>query len=123
MNRWIASFGILSAALLLEGAAGTQDIIDRENPAIRYAETTPNDPISRLQRRIDRGEVKLKFEMEHGYLRSLLHELRIPVASQILVFSKTSAGKDRISPETPRAIYFNDRAYVGLEQGGKAIEV
>ena len=41
-------------------------------------------------------------------LAELLEKLEVPVESQVLVFSKTSAQNSRIAPETPRAIYFSD---------------
>jgi hypothetical protein len=40
----------------------------------------------------------------------------------MLVFSKTSFQRERISPNTPRAIYFNDGVYVGWVQGGSVLE-
>jgi len=79
--------------------------------------------VARLQKRLDSGEAKLKFEDAHGYLRSVLELLEIPVSSQMLVFSKTSFQRDRISPETPRAVYFNDSVYVGSVQLGEVVEV
>src|SRR6185436_18850866 len=77
------------------------------------AGTTLTDPISLLNRRIERGEVKLRYTPERGCLPSLLKELGIPVSSQMLVFSKTSLQIDKISSTTPRAVYFNDDVYVG----------
>src|SRR5690606_29845754 len=41
-----------------------------------------------------------------------------PVESQLLVFSKTSLQRRRISPERPRALYFSDTVYVGWVPGG-----
>lgn len=81
------------------------------------------DPVARLQRRIDCGEVKLTRDDDWGYLKSVLRELRVPADSQALVFSKTSFQSQRISPQTPRAIYFNDDLYIGWVQGGDVIEV
>ena len=49
--------------------------------------------------------------------------LEIPVSSQTLVFSKTSFQYRKISPQTPRALYFNDDVYVGKVHDGKAIEI
>jgi hypothetical protein len=68
-------------------------------------------------------QVKLEFEKDHGYLISLLKALKIPVSSQTLVFSKTSLQSERISPKTPRAIYFNDDVYVAWVQGKGLIEI
>ena len=51
-------------------------------------------------------------------MRAVLQQLKIPESSQTLVFSKTSAQKDRIAPWNPRALYFNDECYVGWVPGG-----
>jgi hypothetical protein len=96
---------------------------DGEDAGIRYAQATPNDAISRLQSRIDSGEVTLAYDRVRGYLPAVLKALQIPVSSQMLVFSRTSVQKELISPQTPRALYFNDRAYVGYVPGGKTLEV
>ena len=42
----------------------------------------------------------------------------MPVASQVVVFSKTSLQRGRIRPDHPRVIYFSDTAYVGWVPGG-----
>src|SRR5690606_15524431 len=47
---------------------------------------------------------------------------QVPEESQVLVFSKTSKQNDRISPQTPRAIYFNEEVYIGYTLGG-AVEL
>jgi hypothetical protein len=82
-----------------------------------------SDPIGELQQKIKSGQAKLEFEKDHGYLVSLLKALKVPVSSQTLVFSKTSLQSERISPKTPRAIYFNDDVYVAWVQGSGLIEV
>jgi hypothetical protein len=56
-------------------------------------------------------------------LKALLRELRVPPSSQVLVFSKTSFQPARISPRTPRAIYFSDEVYVGWVQNSETLEV
>ncbi len=81
------------------------------------------DPIARLQQRIDSGEVKLEYRPGQGYLASLLAAFDIPVSSQMLVFSKTSAQFRLINPRSPRALYFNDDVYVGFVRGGPFLEV
>lgn len=80
------------------------------------------DPVALLQKRIDSGEVKLAYEPKHGYLKSVLEDLSIPIDSQTLVFSKTSFQYKKISPEYPRALYFNDDVYIGQVHDGKVIE-
>jgi hypothetical protein len=84
-----------------------------EHPAVAYSAGTPNDPAGRLAQRLANGAERLEFEPEHGYLISVLNKLNIPVASQSLVFSKTSLQAERISPRRPRALFFNDDVYVG----------
>src|SRR5262245_20626876 len=37
------------------------------------------DPVALLQKRLERREIELKFEPRHGYLRSVLSQLGIPV--------------------------------------------
>lgn len=82
------------------------------------------DPIQRLQQRIDRGEVELRFDPGgKGWLLSLLEAFDIPLSSQTLVFSKTSAQFRLIRPESPRALYFNDDVYVGWVRGGPILEI
>lgn len=94
-----------------------------ESPAIGYDKAGTNDPVARLQQRMDRGEVKLEYSETDGYLSSVLRLLNVPVSSQGLVFSKTSFQLFRISPQNPRAIYFNDDVYVGFVRGGDFVEV
>ena len=41
----------------------------------------------------------------------------------MLVFSKTSFQRERISPQTPRALYFNEDVYVGFIPGAPLMEI
>ena len=97
--------------------------LDFEREPISYSDTEPTDRVFQLGQRLATGEVTVNWTPEHSYLRSLLSELEIPVSSQTLVFSKTSLQVGRISPKTPRAIYFNDDSYVGWVQHGDLIEI
>ncbi|MBI4885488.1 MAG: hypothetical protein HY824_00175 [Acidobacteria bacterium] len=96
---------------------------DAGNDAIRYRTGIPSDAVARLQRRIDAGTTELQFDAKGGYLDSVLQELKIPVSSQTLVFSKTSGQRELISPARPRALYFHHDVYVGWVQGGRALEI
>ena len=116
-----AALALAFAAVAAVRGAAQQSAAQRRLAA--YEAATPNDPIARLQRRIDAGEVKLSFDVTWGYLPSLLAALNIPTSSQTLVFSKTSFQLDRISPWGPRAIYFNDETYVGWVRRGGVLEV
>ncbi|HZK81768.1 MAG TPA: hypothetical protein VFC46_11890 [Humisphaera sp.] len=96
---------------------------DSDDAPIHYSGSTPHDPISQLQGRIDRGQVKFTFDPTRGYLESLLKSLKIPPSSQGLVFSKTSFQRNFITPQKPRAIYFNDDTYVGYVRNSPALEI
>jgi hypothetical protein len=104
-------------------AVRNQGYVPFSEAPINYRSQDLTDPIAKLQQRLDAGETSLVYEPEHGYLKSVLKELHIPVASQTLVFSKTSFQYKKISPDHPRALYFNDDVYIGSVHEGKAIEV
>lgn len=102
-------------------AVSAQD--DFERPPIAYSTTSPNNCISRLQNRLDHGELELERHETFGYLPAVLKALDVPTESQMFVFSKTSLQVRYISPRTPRAIYFNDNVYVGYCQNGDMLEI
>jgi hypothetical protein len=104
-------------------AVRKQGYVPYYDEPIHYLSDDLNDPIARLQKRLNTGQANLDWEPNGGYLRSLLENLRIPISSQTLVFSKTSFQYKRISPETPRALYFNDDVYVGYVKDGRVLEV
>ena len=85
--------------------------------------TEADDPVSRLQKRLDAGKARLEHGSERGYLDSVLRELDVPTSSQTLVFSKTSFQLKRISPRSPRTVYFGDDVYIGWVRGGDVIEL
>jgi hypothetical protein len=82
-----------------------------------------DNPIDSLAQRIQTDKTVFNYDEAHGYLRAVLRELNVPVSSQTLVFSKSSFQLSQISPETPRAIYFNDDTYVGWVNHGQFIEL
>jgi hypothetical protein len=91
--------------------------------AALQSSTPSTNPITGLQEKMDSGAVKLQFDAKNGYLPSLLRELKVPVESQVLVYSKTSFQRDLISPDRPRAVYFNDGVYIGSVQGAPVLEI
>ena len=113
--------GLGTAALAL-AALDSSYMMPVDDDAIRYTKGPIDDAVSRLQRRIDSGEVHLRYEDRFGYLRSVLKELNAPPSSQVLVFSKTSFQAPKISPRTPRALYFNDNVVVGFVRTGDVLE-
>jgi hypothetical protein len=115
----------LTALLLgtMARSAGTQTATDDffdaiDHPAIAYRSATPTDRVGQLARRIAAGTETLLYDNDTGYLPALLRALDIPIASQLAVFSRTSLQQAIISPQNPRAIYFNDSIVVAWPRGG-----
>ncbi len=125
MRRCVMTAAIaMAVALPFAGlAVAMQTSDDSDDEVIQYLKTASHDPIVRLQKEIDAGRVRLDYESDRGYLKALLKELRIPISSQMLVFSKTSFQRDLIDPYAPRALYFNDNTFVGYVQGSSLVEV
>jgi hypothetical protein len=98
-------------------------VLSRDHPAVRYTTGELDNPLTRLNDRLAKGEVRLSFEPDNGYLRSLLEALAIPVSSQSLVFSKTSFQADLITMHNPRAVFFGDSVFVGWVRGADVLEV
>ena len=94
-----------------------------EAAPISYDTAPVNNRVTKLQAKIDAGEVEVQAQRNHGYLNAILQLLDVPQSSQVLVFSKTSLQLRRISPDRPRAVYFNDDTYVGYCQQGEVLEI
>lgn len=86
-------------------------------------DTAVLDPVMRLQAKLDAGTVTLAHDSILGYLPAVLKALDIPVSSQMLVFSRTSLQTDKITPWSPRALYFNDDVYVGYVFDSDFLEI
>lgn len=102
-------FSVAIACVLAFGLAGLAD--------------EPTNAVLRVQEKIEGGKVAFKHVEGQGYLKSMLAELDVSETSQVLVFSKTSFQSEKITPKTPRALYFNDDVYVGYVPGGEVVEV
>jgi hypothetical protein len=119
---------ILFTLTVVSGLAPAAPVVKQQgyipfgDAPINYRSEDLHDPVANLQKRLDRGEVKLKYDADQSYLRSVLEALRIPVNSQTLVHSKASFQYPKISPDKPRALYFNDDVYVGRVHNGMALE-
>ena len=123
LQRSIFTGGLLLSIFLLPVIVSAQ--LSFEEAPINYNKAEPDNLISRFQKRLDAGEIKLAYQRKNrsGYLPAVLDALKIPVSSQTLVFSKTSLQVKHIDPQSPRALYFNDDLYVGFVQGGPVLEV
>jgi hypothetical protein len=117
----------ISIAGLIAGAASGQRtdvfVASRDHPAIHWTKGPVNDVVADLNRRLAAGSAQLAFDTRSGYLRATLDALSVPVESQVLVFSETSAQATLINPKNPRALYFNDSVAVGWVRGAKALEL
>ncbi len=121
LRNCIFALPVALASCLAPPAAFAQRS-DFERPPIDYLNAAVNDPVAQLAKRIESGEAELAYDPKFGYLKSVLAALDVPVSSQTLVFSKTSLQLQRISPTTPRALYFNDDVYVGYCRDGDVLE-
>jgi hypothetical protein len=125
-RRFIVPALVLTVALAGAAiAAQRRDVFvgSRADPAIQYPTAPTADDVTALIRRIQEGTARLAFDPTSGYLRSVLDELKIPIESQMLVFSQTSFQGPKINIHNPRAIFFSDTASVGWVRGGDILEI
>jgi len=113
----LLNLGFLLVAVLGGSFALAQNAEPYEQSPINYSATEPKDAAAELQARINSGKLVLG-EEDGGIVQNLLRELRIPVESQLLIFSKTSLQRQRIQPGHPRALYFSDTCYLGWVPSG-----
>jgi hypothetical protein len=113
----------LASVTTLNGQRGGVFRESRDHPAIRYSTGQTTDAVTILDDAVQAGNVALTFDPTTGYLHSILAALNVPIESQVTVFSQTSFQASRISPENPRAIFFNDTVAVGWVRGGDILEI
>jgi hypothetical protein len=96
-----------------------------DHPAIQYPRKRADDAAASLGRQLERGSVRpLQSRGQTlGVLPALLERLHVNEDSQMLVFSKTSVQAARVSPDRPRAIYFNDDVVVAYVPGASTVEI
>jgi hypothetical protein len=101
-----------------------KDNLPVDHAAIGYYQQTPRDRVTRLAEEIRAGKITLQQQPAPlGILPDLMKRLDLPEDSQMLVFSKTSFQAPKISPDNPRAIYFNEDVAIGYVRGSNALEV
>jgi hypothetical protein len=123
MNPWFKQVIVLShPALLVCGLMSLGCLCWAEDefelPPLSYSATHPTDAIAELRSRLETNTNLISSTHDKGFLEALLSLLHVPRESQMLVFSKTSLQRQRISPGNPRGIYFSDNCYVGWVPGG-----
>ena len=127
MRTWLYLWAIALLAAVsattLTGQRGGAFRESRDHPAIRYSNGSQNDAVVAFDQAVQAGEIQLVFEPTTGYLHSVLDALDVPAESQVTVFAETSSQAQRINPENPRAIFFNDTVAVGWVRGGDVLEV
>ena len=116
--------GRIAPLMLGEGSAQLFEV-DGSFLAARAAEPVePTNIVQALEARLASGEIKLSYSPDgHGYLASVLAALKVSQESQVLPFTSSSLQFDRITPKTPRALYFNDDVAVGAVHPGGLIEI
>ena len=118
----LALAGASTSSLRADDYQGATHMMPFEEDTLHYNRTPADGPVPRLQKRIDEGKVKIEFQPHFGYLAGILRELGVSTNSQMLVFSKTSFQRERISPHAPRSVYYGDDVYVGFVQGSPLLE-
>lgn len=122
-QRW-RGLGALLLLMLCTQTAFAQRLLEYRNqiPVIDYAQPS-DDSVTALFAEIEAGGLSIDYQGNRGYLDSLLEAFGISPSSQVLVFSKSALKGRLISPETPRAIYFNDDVYVAFVAGTPELEI
>ena len=106
-----------------EDFQGSDHPLEYDHPPISYSTAQPNDAVAAVQRKIESGDLKLEWDEKFGYLPALLKAFDVSKSSQMLVYSKSSLQRKYITPENPRALYFNDDVYLGYIPGAPVMEI
>jgi hypothetical protein len=122
-HRLVVCISICCLPLMSALASPAVAQFDFEKDPINYSDAASTDAVAKLKSKLESGEVKLQWNDKQGWLPSLLDHLGVSSESQSLVFSKTSLQIRHITPQTPRAIYFNDDTYLGWVPTGDLIEI
>jgi len=130
-RRELLAGGLLGAFLLPSMSQSKRDPAreidvpryDADYPDIGYSSPAMHNRVWRLREAMASGALELAWHPSCGYLAALLAALRIEADTQTLVFSRTSLQGDLVTPDTPRALYFNDDTYVGYIPGAGHIEL
>jgi hypothetical protein len=121
--RGLGCVGLLAIAAPVFFAQGYKPNLPADHPAIQYPTAPVSDVVAQFAQELECGTVTLRRDDALGYLPDVLAQLGINHDSQLLVFSKTSFQASHISPQNPRAIYFNDNVAVGYVPGGASLEL
>jgi len=128
MLRRAAASGLVAASALAAVSVLAQVRPDAfgmplSHPAIEYASRPTHDRIARLNAQLQSSALQLTFDEANGYLSGVLAATHVPVESQLLVHSQTSAQADHITFTNPRALFFDDDLAIGWVPGAAALEI
>jgi len=122
----MAAVGIWCAATSwvwrLDAQRGGMFLGSADDPAIAYATAPLDNAVERLNRTLQDGSATLTFEGRSGYLRSAIDALRLPIDSQLLVFSRASLQGRLVNPSSPRALFFDDRVVLAWVRDAELLE-
>lgn len=121
MNILSYRFALALCGFVLPELASAQFFNDYAESPHRYWDAELQDSMSQWLQGVEEGKVTVPENEQtgRGLVERLLRDLKIPVESQVMVFSKTSLQRKPVTPDNPRAIYFNDDVYVGWMPGGR----
>lgn len=94
-----------------------------DDPAIQYSTAPLDNVVDDLNRTLEDGSARLTFQGRSGYLRSAIEALKLPIDSQLLLYSQGSLQGRLVGPSSPRALFFNDRVALGWVRDGDLLEV
>ena len=90
---------------------------------IAYTSGPLDNVVDRLNKQLEASTARLAFRGRSGYLESVVEALKLPIESQLLVFSNGSLQGRQISPDNPRAIFFSDDLQLGWVRDADVIEL
>jgi hypothetical protein len=125
LSLFLASVNLITRPTRAEDFQGSTHMLEFNKPPIFYKNKTAADPVAVLNKslRANRSSGWKEHHPTFGYLPAVLEMLKVPVSSQMLVFSKTSVQRRLIDSENPRALYFSDDVYVGYVPGAPDLEI
>jgi hypothetical protein len=114
---------ISGLSLHLHAQRGGKFMGSADDRAIAYSTAPVNNVVERLNRELEAGTARLTFEGRSGYLQSAIDALKLPIDSQLLVFSNASLQGRLVNPSNPRALFFDDKVVLAWVRDAELLEV
>jgi hypothetical protein len=119
VSRMLRGLAVLACVFPCAAQTRAQEVRDFKAAPHSYWDHPPKDAATAFLAKVAAGEIKIDASSEHSFVRGILDALKVPVSSQLLVYSATSMQSERINPRNPRALYYNEDVYVGVVPGGR----